>query len=94
MAGRARRYNFTTDAAHRFERGVDYETTVEHIEHVTRLILEVCGGEPGPIDDTITTLPERRPVRLRVARAQKVIGIPISADEMADVFRRLALPFA
>lgn len=93
VAGRARRYNFTTDAAHRFERGVDYETTVEHIEHVTRLILEICGGEPGPIDDTVTVLPERRPVRMRVARAQKVIGVPISADEMADVFRRLALPF-
>ncbi|MGW8270335.1 MAG: phenylalanine--tRNA ligase subunit beta, partial [Burkholderiales bacterium] len=93
VAGRARRYNFTTDAAHRFERGVDYETTVEHIEHVTRLVLEICGGEPGPIDDTVTALPERRPVRMRVARAQKVIGIPISADEMADVFRRLALPF-
>jgi len=93
VAGRARRYNFTTDAAHRFERGVDYETTVEHIERVTRLVLEICGGEPGPIDDTVTALPERRPVRMRVARAQKVIGIPISADEMADVFRRLALPF-
>jgi len=93
VAGRARRYNFTTDAAHRFERGVDYETTVEHIEHVTRLILEICGGEPGPIDDTVTALPERRPVRMRVARAQKVIGIPISADEIAHVFRRLTLPF-
>ena len=93
VAGRARRYNFSTDAAHRFERGVDYATTVEHIEHITRLVLEVCGGEPGPIDDTVTALPERRPVRMRVARAQKVIGVPIPGDEMADVFRRLGLPF-
>jgi phenylalanyl-tRNA synthetase beta chain len=93
VAGRARRYNFSTEAAHRFERGVDYATTVEHIEHITRLVLEICGGEPGPIDDTVTTLPERRPVRMRVARAQKVIGVPISGDEMADVFRRLDLPF-
>ncbi len=93
VAGRARRYNFSTEAAHRFERGVDYATTVEHIEHITRLVLDVCGGEPGPIDDTVTVLPERRPVRMRVARAQKVIGVPISGDEMADVFRRLRLPF-
>ena len=92
VAGRARRYNFTTDAAHRFERGVDYATTVEHIEHITRLVLEICGGEPGPIDDTVTRLPERRPVRMRVARAQKVIGVPITGDEMAAVFGRLALP--
>jgi len=93
VAGRARRYNFTTDAAHRFERGVDYATTVEHIEHITRLVIEICGGEPGPIDDTVTRLPERRPVRMRVARAQKVIGVPITGDEMAGVFERLALPY-
>ncbi|MBI2749194.1 MAG: phenylalanine--tRNA ligase subunit beta [Burkholderiales bacterium] len=92
IAGRARRLGFTTDAGHRFERGVDFATTVEHIEYITRLVLEVCGGEPGPIDDTIAGLPDRKPVRLRVSRAQKVIGMPIAADEIADVFARLALP--
>jgi phenylalanyl-tRNA synthetase beta chain len=46
MQGRARRYNFSTDAAHRFERGVDYATTVEHIERITRLIVDIC-GVPG-----------------------------------------------
>ena len=43
IQGRARRYNFSTDAAHRFERGVDYATTVEHIERITALIVEICG---------------------------------------------------
>ena len=92
IAGRARRLGFTTDAGHRFERGVDFATTVEHIEYITRLVLEICGGEPGPIDDTVAALPDRKPVRLRVSRAQKVIGMPIAADEIADVFARLALP--
>ncbi len=91
IAGRARRFNFTTEAGHRFERGVDYATTVAHIEHITALVLEICGGEPGPIDDTITRLPERKPVRMRVARAQKVIGVKIPADEMAGIFGRLGL---
>ncbi len=91
IAGRARRFNFSTDASHRFERGVDFATTVEHIEHITRLVLEICGGEPGPVDDTITGLPERTPVRMRVARAQKVIGVSVPADEMAKIFTRLGL---
>src|SRR5512134_3822470 len=91
IAGRARRFNFTTEAGHRFERGVDYATTVEHIERITALVLEICGGEPGPIDDTITRLPERKRVRMRVGRAQKVIGMKIPADEMADIFGRLGL---
>ena len=91
IAGRARRFNFTTEAGHRFERGVDYATTVAHIERITALVLEICGGEPGPIDDTITRLPERKPVRMRVARAQKVIGVKIPAEEMAGIFGRLGL---
>jgi phenylalanyl-tRNA synthetase beta chain len=91
IAGRARRFNFTTEAGHRFERGVDYATTVAHIERITALVLELCGGEPGPIDDTVTRLPERKPVRMRVARAQKVIGVKIPGDEMAGIFGRLGL---
>jgi phenylalanyl-tRNA synthetase beta chain len=89
IAGRSRRFNFTTDAGHRFERGVDFATTVEHIERITALVLEICGGEPGPIDDAITRLPERKPVRMRVARAQKVIGVDVPADEIARIFGRL-----
>mgnify|MGYP001553134688 FL=1 len=93
IRGRARKYNFSTDAAHRFERGVDYETTVLHIERITRLILDICGGEAGPVDDQIVNLPQRPPVTMRIARAQRVIGIPIEAEEMARIFTRLGLEY-
>jgi phenylalanyl-tRNA synthetase beta chain len=92
IAGRARRYNFTSDASHRFERGVDFANNVDGIERATRLILDICGGEPGPTEDLVARLPERKPVRMRVARAQKVIGMPLSADEMRHCFERLSLP--
>ncbi|TAK80923.1 MAG: phenylalanine--tRNA ligase subunit beta [Betaproteobacteria bacterium] len=93
IAGRARRYNFVSDASHRFERGVDFDNNVDGIERATRLILEICGGEPGPTEDLVARLPERKPVAMRIARAQKVIGVPISADEMESVFSRLKMPF-
>ncbi len=92
IAGRARRYNFASDASHRFERGVDFESNVAGIERATKLILEICGGEPGPTVDLVKRLPKRNPVRMRVARAQKVIGMPIREAEMAAVFKRLGLP--
>lgn len=92
IAGRSRRFNFSTEAGHRFERGVDFETTVAHIERITALILDICGGEPGPVTDQVTRLPDRNPVRMRVARAQKVIGVPVPAAAMEDIFRRLTLP--
>jgi phenylalanyl-tRNA synthetase beta chain len=93
VAGRSRRYNFATDAGHRFERGVDPALTVAHIERITRLIVEICGGEPGPMDDQVLALPEAQPVTLRVERAAKVIGMPLAQAQCADVFRRLGLQF-
>jgi phenylalanyl-tRNA synthetase beta chain len=93
IRGRSRRYNFSTDAGHRFERGVDYSTTVEHIERITQLILDICGGQAGPIDDQTVNVPTRAPVKMRVARAQRIIGIAIGADEIADIFTRLGLTY-
>lgn len=93
VAGRSRRFNFSTDAGHRFERGVDAETVVAHLERITRLILDVCGGRAGPVRDVVTRLPARPPVTLRVARAAKVIGMPVTLEECAGVMKRLGLAY-
>ncbi|GAB4036523.1 MAG: phenylalanine--tRNA ligase subunit beta [Rubrivivax sp.] len=93
VAGRSRRYGFATDAGHRFERGVDPALTVQHIERITALIQSICGGEAGPMDDQVLNLPPTTPVTLRVARASKVIGMPLTQAQCADVFRGLGLAF-
>ena len=96
IQGRARRYNFSTDAAHRFERGVDFATVVDHIERITALLLEICGTTEtrvGPVDDQIVNLPKREPVSLRTARAAKVIGVEITDEMVSDIFKRLGLSF-
>jgi phenylalanyl-tRNA synthetase beta chain len=94
IAGRSRRYNFSTDAGHRFERGVDPGQTVEHIERITQLILDICGTPDtvcGPVDDIQAKLPAATPVTLRVARAAKVIGMPLTQAQCADALKRLGL---
>ena len=93
IAGRARRYNFTSDASHRFERGVDFDNNIAGIERATALILEICGGEAGPTVDAVAKLPQRQPVKMRVSRARKIVGVQIPADEMADIFTRLGFTF-
>jgi phenylalanyl-tRNA synthetase beta chain len=58
IQGRARRFNFSTDAAHRFERGVDFATRSSYIERITALIVEICGTaatKVGPVDDQAPT---------------------------------------
>jgi phenylalanyl-tRNA synthetase beta chain len=95
VAGRSRRFHFSTDAGHRFERGVDPATTVEHIERLTSLIVEICGGHQtrcGPIDDNVVALPKQASVTLRVARAAKVIGMPVTQADCERVFERLGFP--
>jgi phenylalanyl-tRNA synthetase beta chain len=89
IQGKARKYNFSTDAAHRFERGVDPATTRLHLDYITDLILSICGGACGPVTDIVTGLPERKPVALRVARCNKVLGITLTEAQMAETFKRL-----
>jgi phenylalanyl-tRNA synthetase beta chain len=91
IAGRSRRFNFSTDAGHRFERGVDPSTTVEHVERITQLVLDICGGQAGPMDDQTLALPDAQPVTLRVARAVKVIGMPLTQAQCVGALRRLGL---
>lgn len=91
IAGRSRRFNFSTDAGHRFERGVDPAQTVEHLERISELLLSICGGQLAPIDDTQVNLPSSVPVTLRVARASKVIGMPLTRAECAQALRKLGL---
>jgi len=97
IQGRGRRFNFSTDAAHRFERGVDFANTIASLERITGLIVEICGQKDktqiGPVDDHIVNLPARAPVSVRTARAVKVIGVPLTDAQIADIFTRLGLPF-
>ena len=89
IQGRSRWLTLSTDAGHRFERGVDFADTVAGVERITQLILEICGGDAGPVVDQITALPERKPVTARFARIRKVLGInPTDADIQA-IFERL-----
>ena len=93
IMGRARRYKFSSEASHRFERGVDFQSVADHLQVMTRLVLDICGGRAGPIDDQVLRLPERAPVRMRLARCRRVLGVPLDGDEVAQVFASLGFEF-
>jgi phenylalanyl-tRNA synthetase beta chain len=93
IQGKMRRLGFASDAGYRFERGVDFELGPRAVERATQLVLDICGGRAGPLSDARGDLPARPPVRLRTARAARLLGITLSPDAIADVFARLRLPF-
>src|SRR5690606_23634925 len=87
------RYKFSSEASHRFERGVDFANVTQDLEYMTRLIVDICGGQVGPLDDQVVALPEREPVRMRLERCRRVLGLPLECAEVEDIFSRLGPSF-
>lgn len=93
IAGRSRRYKFSSEAGHRFERGVDFQSIPEHIDYITRLVIDICGGQAGPITDQQVSLPARPAVGMRLSRCRRLLGIEVSQEEVTGIFDALGLPF-
>ena len=93
IAGKARALGFSSDASHRYERGVDFELQRRAIERATQLILENCGGQAGPVVEAVAPehLPQRRPVTLRSARAARVLGIALPEERIEAMLKSLGL---
>lgn len=91
LAGRARRYGLQTDSSYRFERGVDFNLQQQAIERATGLLLDMVGGAVGPVTEVCHAehLPVRAPISLRRSRIQRVLGIVLPDDEIADILVRL-----
>lgn len=95
IAGKSRALGFSSDASYRFERGVDFELQGKAIERATQLILTICGGHPGPVVEAVAAeyLPSRQPVRLRLPRVAKVLGVTLDETQIEALIRALGFPF-
>jgi phenylalanyl-tRNA synthetase beta chain len=93
IAGKARNYGKHTDSSHRFERGVDSELQVQALERATALMLDICGGEVGPVTLAEATdyLPKPASIKLRDKHLAQQLGVAIPADEVDGVLTRLGL---
>ncbi|HBQ79798.1 MAG TPA: phenylalanine--tRNA ligase subunit beta, partial [Erwinia persicina] len=91
ITGRARRHGLHTDASHRYERGVDPALQHKAMERATRLLLDICGGEAGPVIDVTdeAMLPVRATITLRREKLDRLIGHVIADAEVSDILRRL-----
>ncbi len=93
IMGRARQYGLHTDASHRYERGVDPQLQHRAMERATQLVLEICGGEAGPVIEAVdeNALPQVNEVTLRQSRLNRVLGIEIDSDKVTQLLSRLGL---
>ncbi len=82
IAGKARALGLHTDASHRYERGVDTHLQVIALERATELLLEIVGGEAGPVVDQVSevNLPEIQTIALRPQRVRDMLGMDVSDE--------------
>ncbi|WPN61611.1 phenylalanine--tRNA ligase subunit beta [Pseudomonas sp. P9_35] len=93
VAGKARSYGLHTDASHRYERGVDWQLAREAMERATGLLLDITGGEAGPIIETVSEqhLPKIAPVTLRAQRITQMLGMEMDPVEVERLLSALGL---
>jgi phenylalanyl-tRNA synthetase beta chain len=91
IAGKAREYGLHTDASHRYERGVDPTLQLTAMERATQLIIEICGGEVGPINEVVAQeeMPKQATIRLRREKIDRIIGHVIETQKITDILNRL-----
>lgn len=94
IAGKGRRFSLSTDSSYRFERGVDFSATRVALERATNLLLEICGGAAGAITEVQAEMPRRAPIRLRIERVGKVLGLELGKARIAELLSRLQFVFA
>ena len=93
IALEARRRGMHTDASHRFERTAAPDLQREAMERATKLLIDIAGGEPGPVAEAVDDehVPRAGPVALRRARLRRVLGTEIPAHEVRDILTRLGM---
>ncbi|MEJ2329587.1 MAG: phenylalanine--tRNA ligase subunit beta, partial [Gammaproteobacteria bacterium] len=93
ITGRARHYGMHTDSSHRFERGVDPALQGRAIERATQLLIDIIGGQPGPVveatggDFTLA----REAITLRSSRIRRLLGIEIDGSRVVSILTRLGM---
>ncbi|KAF1003620.1 MAG: Phenylalanine--tRNA ligase beta subunit [Pseudomonas sp.] len=92
VAGKARSYGLHTDASHRYERGVDWQLARRAMERATELLLQIVGGEAGPVVEQASEadLPKVEPVVLRIERVNQMLGMQMDSAEIERLLSALA----
>lgn len=91
VAGKARQFGMHTDASHRYERGVDWQLQHRAMARATELLLEIVGGEAGPVSEATGKLPETPEVTLRYAAVDRLLGIHLEPAEIRDILEPLGM---
>lgn len=90
IAGVARRHKLSSDAAYRYERGVDTALQLEALERATALTLAICGGAAGPVVSVDAPTPATS-IRLRHQKLLDLLGVSIEPTTVETLLGSLGV---
>jgi len=92
IAGKARNYGLHTESSLRFERGVDFNITCRAMERATQLIIDICGGQAGEINESVNDkeLPDLKPIKITKEKIHKVLGFELNSSWIEEKFTNLS----
>lgn len=93
IAGQARKYGLHTDASHRYERGVDWQLQHQAMERATELLIQIAGGDVGPINDAVSSdhLPTLKQITLRHAKVNAMLAFDMPGPQIEEIIIRLGI---
>lgn len=93
IAGKSRSYAVHTESGHRFERGVDPGLQEEALDYATQLVLDICGGEAGPVSVSSESarMPFALPIKLRRDRIKRILGVAVADSDVSDLLGKLGV---
>ena len=93
LAGVARRHSLNTESSHRFERGIDFQETINSLDETSSYIINLCGGEASNVVEERSKLPERKTINLRTEKVLQVLGLDIDKNEISKTLTALKFSF-
>jgi len=91
IMGKSRKLGVHTESGLRFERGVDWQLQETALERATGLIMEICGGQPGPVHlvSEPGQLPQVQHISLSKEQLFRVLGFEVADDHVTRIFTAL-----
>ena len=87
-------YGLQTDASYRFERGVDPEQQRRALNRASNLLIEICGGKPGPITEkkSASYIPKKKLIFLTRNRLDRILGTSVPSKIVNRTLNGLNMP--
>jgi phenylalanyl-tRNA synthetase beta chain len=91
VARAGRKYILNSESSYRFERGIDPTLQVLAIERATQLLLDIVGGQPGPVIEVADkkSLPQPIVIALTKEKITTMLGLDIADDKITSILQRL-----